>query len=226
MLTKLAELVTDIKVAMLTTRAADGALHSRPMVTGKRFERTLWFFTRADSDCNREVAEDAEVNVSYSDPSAGRYVSVAGRAKLVRDRKKAAELLTPMVRLWFPKGLDDPELALLRVTVERAEYWEAPAFNRSFLVSLAKSLFTGRPYLGEGTQHKKLTFGPAPSTGEPSTQPSTVPDGEPAAVRVESKPEPEAEPEPPSKRSPPAKQSTRPTQTGHKRPSRPAHRHT
>lgn len=157
MVAKLGEMIKNIKVAMLTTRKSDGSLHSCPMMTqGKQFDRILWFFTAAHSTKGCEIAEDQEVNLSYADPGANRYVSVSGRATLVRDRGKAQELWTPAVKAWFPKGLEDPELALLQVSVERAEYWDAPSSSAVTLFQLAKSLLTGRPYQGEGTEHERI----------------------------------------------------------------------
>src|SRR5918912_1162828 len=62
-----------------------------------------------------EVERDQRVCVSYSSPDDQRYVSVSGRAQLVRDPAKVKELWGPAYKAWFPKGPDDPELALLRV---------------------------------------------------------------------------------------------------------------
>ena len=158
LMTKLGELVKDIQIAMLTTQEADGTLRSRPMATqNKKLDRFLWFFTAIDSSKSQEVAEEPSVNLSYADPKSSRYVSISGRAKVVRDRQKAEELWTPFVKAWFPKGLEDPDLGLLRVTVDQAEYWDAPSGKAVALFGLAKSLLTGRPlYQGEGTQHEKL----------------------------------------------------------------------
>ena len=162
MLAKLGELIRNIKVAMLTTRDSDGTLHSYPMMTqGKRFDRNLWFFTSASSHKCLEVENDCGVNVSYADPSANRYVSVSGRARLVREREKLEALWSPLMKAWFPKGIDDPDLSLLQVTIERAEYWDAPAGNAVTLFQLAKSLLTGRPYQGELTAHERIELEPA-----------------------------------------------------------------
>ena len=122
---KLRERIQDIKVAMLTTVDEDGKLHSRPMATEQvASDGTLWFFTRADSPKIKELAHDERVNVSYSDPDDDTYVSIAGRARVVRDRERAAELWSPLYKAWFPQGLDDPELALVNVRIEQAQYWD------------------------------------------------------------------------------------------------------
>ena len=169
MLAKLGELIRNIKVAMLTTRKADGTLHSYPMMTqGKRFDRNLWFFTSASSHKCLEVENDCSVNVSYADPSANRYVSVSGRARLVREREKLEALWSPLMKAWFPKGIDDLDLSLLQVTIEGAEYWDAPAGSAVTLFQLAKSLLTGRPYQGELTTHKRLELEPSTKSSPPA----------------------------------------------------------
>src|SRR5688572_11191056 len=116
---KLASLIKDINFAMLTTVCPDGSLRSRPMATQRDagFVGELWFFTDQNTAKVYEIENDRHVNVSYADPAKNHYVSVSGRARLVKDRAKAKELWNPFYKSWFPKGLDDPNLALLRVTV-------------------------------------------------------------------------------------------------------------
>ena len=41
-------------------------------------------------------------------------------------------------------GLVDPQLALLRVRIERAEYWDAPG-KAAYLLAVAKASLTGKP---------------------------------------------------------------------------------
>jgi general stress protein 26 len=125
---KLNELIKDIEIAMLTTYDQDGSLHSRPMATQKvEFDGLLWFFTRASSHKVQEIEREHHVNLAYSAPDKQRYVSVSGMARLVKDRPKMEELWNPVYKAWFPDGLDDPDLALLKVSVEHAEYWDSPS---------------------------------------------------------------------------------------------------
>jgi general stress protein 26 len=143
---KLAELITEIDFAMLTTVAEDGTLHSRPMSTQRtEFDGDLWFFTRASAPKVGEIEHEHQVNVAYAKPEAQTYVSVSGRATVVRDRAKIGELWSPELKAWFPAGPDDPDIALLRVAVERAEYWDSPSSAVSHAVSFVKALVTGQP---------------------------------------------------------------------------------
>ena len=148
---KLRELIKGIRIAMLTTVDQDGSLRSRPMATQQtEFDGDLWFFTPHSSAKVGEVGREHQVNVSYADPDDQRYVSVSGTASVVRDRAKAEELWNPFLKAWFPKGLDDPDLALFKVEVQKAEYWDAPSSTMVYLVGLAKAAVTGkRPDIGE-----------------------------------------------------------------------------
>lgn len=143
---KLAELMKEFKFVMLTTAASDGTLHSRPMTMQERdFDGTLWFFTAADAPKVWEANRDYEVNVAFSDPHKNKYISASGVATLVRDKAKIQELWKPAYKLFFPKGLEDPELALLQVRVEKAEYWDTPSSFVGRTFSFVKAFATGSP---------------------------------------------------------------------------------
>ena len=144
---KLADLIEDIQIAMLTTTGTDGRLYSRPMATQQeKFDGTLWFFTPRHSGKIYEIQRDQQVNLSYSLPAKNRYVSVTGKANLSLDRLKIEELWSPVYKAWFPDGLDDPELALLQVKVETAEYWDSPSSAVVNLVGFVKAVATGQEY--------------------------------------------------------------------------------
>lgn len=156
---KLHDLIKDIKVAMLTTAEADGSLRSRPMMTQKaEFNGQIWFFTEVNSAKVDEVQREQQVNVSYADPGSQTYVSVSGTASISRDRKKMEELWSPLHKAWFPKGLDDPNIGLLQVNVDKAEYWDAPSSTIVQLIGLAKALATGKRYGEEAADHEKVSI--------------------------------------------------------------------
>jgi general stress protein 26 len=143
---KLDEMIKEIDFAMLTTVAEDGSLHSRPMSTQRaEFDGNLWFFTRASAPKVGEVEREQHVCVSYAKPESQSYVSVSGRATVVRDRAKIAELWSPELKAWFPDGPEDPDLALLKVAVERAEYWDSPSSAVAHAISFVKAMVTGQP---------------------------------------------------------------------------------
>jgi len=154
MVAKVAELIKDINVAMLTTEAEDGLLHSRPMATQKtEFDGTLWFFTGLSTGKISEIDWNPEVNLSYSDGGANKYVSVSGTAEIVDDRAKKEELWSDIYKAWFPQGLDDPDLCLMKVEVTFAEYWDVTSGKMVQAFGFLKALATGERLKMEGESH-------------------------------------------------------------------------
>ncbi|HIA52303.1 MAG TPA: general stress protein [Candidatus Melainabacteria bacterium] len=154
---KLQELIKDIKVAMLTTVSADGQLRSRPMATHEvNVDDALWFLTNTNTAKVAEVSQQEQVNLVYMDVKSQRYVSISGSGQTYRDTAKVHELWNPLMKAWFPKGPDDPMIAVLRVTPEYAEYWDAPSYSIVQLFGFLKAAVTGEEYKEEGTEHEKI----------------------------------------------------------------------
>ena len=148
---KIAELVKGIHIAMMTTVAKDGTMSSRPMaVQDKPFDGTIWFLTRSTSEKIDEVEKDQHVTLSFAEPSSSKYLALKGKASVSEDRAKIHELWNPMYKAWFPKGEDDPEIAVLRVEISEGDYWEASSGK---LVMMAKYAFAaatgGKVEMGE-----------------------------------------------------------------------------
>ncbi|UJR33876.1 hypothetical protein I4U23_021297 [Adineta vaga] len=157
---KLFKIIHNVKFAMLTTVNEDGTLHSRPMVNKQAdsFHGELWFFTQRSAHKVTELKKGSEeVNVSFSDPEHQSYVSISGRADLVDDNTKKQDLWNDSLKTWVPKGLDDPDLTLLRIHIVEAEYWDASASIMKKLYGLAKASILGDHSTLAG-ENKKLTL--------------------------------------------------------------------
>jgi general stress protein 26 len=142
---KLGELIHGIRTAMLVTLDDGGLPRSRPMSTQETdFDGSLWFFTSVDSHKVRHIEGNPRVHLSYSSPSSEQYIAVDGRAEVLDDRAKAKELWSVFLKAWF-EGPDDPKLRLIRVDVERAEYWDSPGGTIGSMLSIAKAIVTGKP---------------------------------------------------------------------------------
>ena len=153
---KLGGLIKGINIAMLTT-VDFGLLRSRPMATQEmEFDGDLWFMTSSETHKTDEIEKDPRVNVSYSAPNTNTYVSVSGTVQIVNDREKIEELWNPAYKAWFPKGLDDPTICLLKVTVEQAEYWDSPSSTIVHIVGFVKALVTGER--ADGGDHGKVNL--------------------------------------------------------------------
>ena len=151
-LARLREIVKAVDICMLTTVDERGDLHSRPMSNNRdvEFDGDLWFFTYGSSHKVDEVGRAPKVNASFADIDGQQYASVSGRAEVVRDRAKIEELWKPHLKAWFPEGVDTPDIALLKVSVRRAEYWDGSQSLVAHAVGLVSSLVKGEPaQLGE-----------------------------------------------------------------------------
>ena len=88
------------------------------------------------------------VNVSFA--SRQGYLSIAGRASIVRDDALIDELWSPAADAWFPQGRDDPRIAVLEVAGDGAEYWAKTEPGVFSLVKAAAAIFTHKtPDIGE-----------------------------------------------------------------------------
>jgi len=145
-------LVKDARIGMLTTMTPDGRHVSRPMaLQDVEFDGDLWFFAYRDSDLVHQVQANPQVNVSFSDSRQNAWVSVSGTGAEVQDRAKAADLWNPLLKAWFPDGLDTPGLTLVKVHADTVEYWESAHSSRVVtLLGYAKAAVTGQsPDAGE-----------------------------------------------------------------------------
>ena len=150
--------INGIRFAMLTTISQDDSLRSRPMTTQEIGEAgEIWFFTSEDSEVVLEVQREPSVNLAYAKPESGLYVSVSGNAELIKDAAKIKELWNPMVAAYFPKGQDDPNLALLRITASDAEVWDSPN-SVARLFNTLKAVVTGEK--DDTGHHKRINVSP------------------------------------------------------------------
>lgn len=143
---KLQKMIKGIDFCMLTTTCEDGSLVSRPMSVNGDVEADgdLWMFTYGHSHKVEEAKAHSQVNVSFADIKNHNYVSVSGTAELVRDKAKIKELWKPEFKAWFSEGVDTPDIALLKVSAHKAEFWDAPNSLMSNIITLAR-IATGQP---------------------------------------------------------------------------------
>lgn len=156
---KVREMIKDVAVCMFVTVDEDGRLRSRPMraqVQPDSDGKTFWFFTQADTPKTDEIGHDGRVLLGYSNPSSQDYVSVYGKARVVQDKEQQKKLWSEPLRVWFPGGPESPEVALIAVTAEGAEYWDSPSSAVVHAYGYVKALATGTP--PKAGENEKVTF--------------------------------------------------------------------
>jgi general stress protein 26 len=132
------------EMAMLRTMAEEPDLDIRPMMTqGIDPDGTLWFFSGKSSLKNRQIERDPAVQLVYSIPGRGEFLSIHGTARISQSRAKIDELWTGWARTWFTGGKDDPELSLIAVVPMRGYYWDTKHNRMVQLAKIAIGALTG-----------------------------------------------------------------------------------
>lgn len=117
------DLIKDIKVAMFTTISADNKIISRPMQTQEvEFDGELWFLTMKDTEKYQEITSNPNVNLAYAGNS---YVSISGTAQFIEDAAKKKEYWNPIFDKMQDSSYDDPNVVLIKVDADSAEYWDS-----------------------------------------------------------------------------------------------------
>ena len=157
-LEKLYEMIEELDTAMLTTRRRDGHLVSRAMANQKHAPGAdLWFVTLDSSGKLDDLAGDPHINLAYYKDRTREWISVAGLAKISRDRTLLRQLYAPDWKMWFndrgdPRDgtPDDPRMVLIGVDVHSAVFLEVNKPQPVVLYEIAKGWITGTmPDLGE-----------------------------------------------------------------------------
>ncbi len=157
---KVRQLLPSFTAAIFVTGVASGhELHSRPLALQgdpSVFGGTLWFFADDRSPKVYELAVDTKVALFFQNDSETHYLQLNGTASLSKDKSKMRELYTPMVKTWFPGGLEDPHLTLIRFDASDGAFWESPGGAWQVAAAFATSLVTGRP--GKSGRSGTLSF--------------------------------------------------------------------
>ena len=154
------DLIKDTKFAMLSHRHADGSLHSHPLTTqNKALDEggSLYFFVSRKTELGQRLQSDGNVNLAYANPGKDTWVSVTGVARVLDDLAKKKDLFNVIAKAWFPGGAEDPDLELVEVVIEEAEYWNVKENKLLQLFKMAKAAATGTKPTNMG-EHAELNF--------------------------------------------------------------------
>lgn len=151
-LKKLKKLVNDINVCMFITNNKDNS-HTRPMSTIEVEDNgTLWFFTDIRSIKVEEVSMEHAVHLVYAHPGKESYLDVWGNATVVTDKQTIKNKWSPLIKAWFPGGVDDPNISLLQVKPQTVYYWDAEAGKMVSFLKIIAGAISGKPAMSNDAQ--------------------------------------------------------------------------
>ena len=142
---KLKYLVEEIMICLFCTdlKIDDGST-CRPMSAIKVCDQgNIWFFSEKNSDKNKAIAADKNVQLFFSHPAKNSYLVVNGEAAIILDKTKIQELWTPVANNWFKEGKEDPNISIIKVTPTMAYYWDNDGNRMINFLKMVVSVVTG-----------------------------------------------------------------------------------
>ena len=125
-LASVAKLLKELDICMMTTRAAGGGLHGRPMSNNGEveYDGDSWFFAQDGSRKVVEIDADPQVELAFIDTPNGTWINLEGEATVVRDDpERKREMWQKDLERWFANGPDDPEVVLIKVSARHIDAW-------------------------------------------------------------------------------------------------------
>jgi general stress protein 26 len=141
-------LMKKIGFAMLVTRDGD-KLRARPMAAYvERDDNAIYFLADARRHKDTEIARDPNVNLSFADAGSQKYVSLSGTATISNDRAKIKDLFGTPAKAWW-ESADDPNIRVLKIAPDDAEFWDSPRKVVSYVKMAAAAVTGSRPDIGD-----------------------------------------------------------------------------
>jgi general stress protein 26 len=144
------QIIEHVHICMFVTHGRNG-LRARPL--DARIDRgggLIYFLTDVRGTKDNEIANDQHVCMTFLDPKEKAYLSITGKAIVVKDAGLAKAYWKKGDEVWWPQGESDPNLLVVRVTPEFAELWDGPASSNVASLEFALARATGvKPNLGE-----------------------------------------------------------------------------
>lgn len=130
-LSRIAEAMRDIDFVMLNTHTKDGQIGARPMSNNRQvdYDGDSYYFTWEDCLMVDDIKRDPKVGLSLQGPqrangAPGMFISIEGKAEIVRDKTQFAQHWVDELERWFRDGIDTPGMVMLHVQASRAAYWD------------------------------------------------------------------------------------------------------
>jgi general stress protein 26 len=155
---KLKGLVEDIMVCLFCTdlKIDDGST-CRPMTALKVCEQgNIWFFSEKNSDKNKAIAKDKNVQLFFSHPAKSSYLVVNGEASIVLDKTIIDELWTPAAKIWFKDGKEDSNISIIKVKPTNAYYWDTDGSKMVNFIKLVASIVSGKNLVSDKQGELKI----------------------------------------------------------------------
>ena len=154
----LIDIVKSFNTAMFITMEADGTAHARPMSIARVGPgNELFLVTSVKSPKIANIVSQPLVTLTMQ--GTALFVALSGNATIVYERSTIEELWSEAWRAWFPDGKTDPDICLIRIDLEKGEYWDMSGTRGiAFMLEAAKSFAPGRKVESNESQNAKVAL--------------------------------------------------------------------
>ena len=142
---KIKQIVNDVKFCFFCTNPENQNSAEATVMTAQTVDEhgKIWFFSGRDSDRNRNIKTNQNVQLYFSCPEKDAYLAVNATASIVFDREKMEELWNPILNIWFKDGVDDQNISLIQATAVNANYWDSKDGKMINFFKMIASAITG-----------------------------------------------------------------------------------
>ncbi len=121
----IARKIRQLDICMMVTQSPRGVLNSRPMSNNGAvtYRGDSYFFSYDGSQKIKDIAANPQVSLNF-EGEKNLYISVTGKAKLIRSRAQMEEHWMDSLNQWFKDGLDTPGIVLIHIKGTKLKYWQ------------------------------------------------------------------------------------------------------
>ena len=122
---KLKDLTKDEACFFSTQETISKTGGTRPMSVREVDENgDLWFLSASDSHKNAAIASNPAVKLFFKGSAHAEFLSLDGNATISTDKATIKRLWSPILKVWFTEGEDDPRITAIKVTPRDGYYWD------------------------------------------------------------------------------------------------------
>lgn len=153
---KLHDIVESARTVLLLTHGEDHKVVGRPMSrVHMDDDETIYLVSGIASKKVSEIRSDARVTVAVQDREG--IAMIDGTARVSQDRALIDRLWSDSWKVWFPRGKEDPDLAILVVEPNEGTYWDQDlGHGLSYLYRYVKARVTGSEIEVEPSDQRKV----------------------------------------------------------------------
>lgn len=144
---KIREIAEKTGACFFCTASPDGLSGgARPMAVQEVDDLgNLWFLSADDSHKNEELLADPGVRLMFQGEGRTEFLVLTGRAEISKDRERIVELWKPLYKNWFPGGMSDPSITVIKVMPDEGHYWDTRHGNLVAGIKLLAGTLLGKP---------------------------------------------------------------------------------